>query len=151
MKWLAAPFVSINETDQQRRISDARVKFFQNTKILRDKTRFKNQVLRRISGDGQLGRQNQFRAGISKTLVRANDFLKIAAQIPYGRINLSKTDLHAAQSQIMRNAVRSNHLFLAFDSNGGFYVSSPSLGQLVKHCESKLDQVTVARHEREAV
>jgi len=51
--------------------------------------------------------------------------------------------------QTMRNAASSNPLFLAFDSNGGFYVSSPSLGQLVTHCESKLDQVTVARHEGE--
>ena len=31
------------------------------------------------------------------------------------------------------------------------FTSHHRLGQLVKHCESKLDQVTVARHEGEAV
>jgi hypothetical protein len=36
--------------------------------------------------------------------------LKIAAQIPDSRFNLSKTDLHPALEQIMRNAAGSNPL-----------------------------------------
>jgi hypothetical protein len=58
-----------------------------------------------------------------------DDLLKIAAQIPYGRVNLSKTNLHAALEQIMRNTVRSNallsslircHLFAAGFDCGDF-------------------------------
>jgi hypothetical protein len=39
-----------------------------------------------------------------------DDLLEIAAQIPDGRVNLSKTDLHAALEQIMRNTACSNPL-----------------------------------------
>src|SRR5438034_1168212 len=112
MKWLAASFVAIHKTDEQRCFSDERVKFFQDRKILRNKTRFKNQVLRRISGDGQFRRQNQFRARSCKTLVRAYDQFAVASQIPYGRVNLSKTNLHTALRQVMRNGVTSNPLLL---------------------------------------
>ena len=39
-----------------------------------------------------------------------DDLLEIAAQIPDGRVNLGKTDLHAALEQIMRNTAGSNAL-----------------------------------------
>ena len=42
-----------------------------------------------------------------------DDLLEIAAQIPDGRVNLSKTDLHAALEQIMRNTAGSNALLSA--------------------------------------
>src|SRR5207248_10679850 len=44
--------------------------------------------------------QNQFRAGGRETLISAQDFLKIAAQISDRRINLSKTNLHAAHGRL---------------------------------------------------
>ena len=113
MKRLAASFVSINETDQQGRVSHARVKLLEDLEVLRDKTRFENQILRRISGDGQLRRQNQLRARSSEALISMDDLLEIAAQIPDSRVNLSKTDLHAALEQIMRNTVGSNPLLFA--------------------------------------
>src|SRR4029453_346115 len=113
MKRLAASFVSIDETDEQGRVSHARVKFLENFEVLREKTRFEDQILRWISRDGQLRGQNQLRAGSSKALVSANDFLKIAAQIPDSRGNLSKTNLHAALGQIMRNTAGSNALLFA--------------------------------------
>ena len=112
MKRLATSFIAIDKTHEQRCLADARVKFFQDRKILRDKTRFKDEVLRRISADGQFRRQNQFRARSCKTLVSADDQFAIASQIPYGRVNLSKTNLHAALRQVMRNGVTSNPLLL---------------------------------------
>ena len=42
MKWLATSFIAIDKTHEQRCLADARVKFFQDRKILRNKTRFKN-------------------------------------------------------------------------------------------------------------
>src|SRR5439155_14652500 len=63
MERLAASFVSINETDEQSRIFHARVKLLEDGKVLRDKTRFENQILRRIPSDGQFRRQDQPRHG----------------------------------------------------------------------------------------
>src|SRR5207248_6019191 len=57
--------------------------------------------------DRQLWSQHQFCPGGSETLIRANDQFAIPAQIAHGGVNLSKTNLHAALQQIMRNTVRS--------------------------------------------
>ena len=95
VKWLAAAFIPIDETDEQGGGPHPRVKSFQNLKVLGNKARFEDEVLRRVSGDGKLWGQDQFRAGIGKAIVSAHDQLKIAAQIPNRRIELSKTDLHA--------------------------------------------------------
>ena len=112
MKRFAAPLIAVNKTNKQSRVSDAGVKLIEDLEILRDKTRFEDEVLRRVSGNSQLRRQDQLRAGASETLVSADDLLKIATQIPDGRVNLSKTDLHAALEQIMRNPASSNPLLL---------------------------------------
>ena len=110
MKRLAASLISIDETDEQGRVSRPRMKLLEDLKILRDKTRFENQILRRIAGDGQFRRQNQLRARSGEALISADNLFKIAAQIPYGRVNLSKTDLHPALEQIIRNTAGSNPL-----------------------------------------
>src|SRR5436305_12265221 len=103
VKGLPASFVSVHETDKQSRVSYARMKLIEDLEILWNKTRFEDEVLRRVSGNGQLGGQDQFRASGRETLIRADDPLKIAAQIPDGWINLSKTNLHPALEQTMRN------------------------------------------------
>src|SRR5437016_3537092 len=112
MKRLPASLVSVNETDEQSRVSHARMKLIEDLEILRNKTRFEDEVLRRVSGNGQLGGQYQFGTSGRETLVGADNLLKIATQIPDGRVNLSKTDLHAALEQIMRNPASSNPLLL---------------------------------------
>src|SRR5882724_1090420 len=111
MKRFAASVVTIDETDQQRHFAHTSVKLLKDFKILRNKTRFKDEILRRIPRNGQLRCQDQFRSGSSEALVSAHNFLKIAAQIPDGGVNLSKTNLHAALQQIMCNAARSNSSF----------------------------------------
>src|SRR5437764_3712995 len=116
MKRLPASLVSVNETDEQSRVSHARMKLIEDLEILRNKTRFEDEVLRRISGNGQLGGQYQFGTSGRETLVGADDPLKIAAQISNCWVNLSKTNLHPALQQTMRNPASSNPLFLA--SNG---------------------------------
>src|SRR5205809_1040693 len=113
MKRFAAPFIAVNETDEQSRVSHARMKLIEDLEILRDKTRFEDEVLRRISGNGQFWRQDQFGASSCETFISADNLLKIAAQIADRRINLRQTDLHAALEQVMRNAAASNPLFLA--------------------------------------
>ena len=125
MKRFAAPVVAIDETDEQRHFAHASVKLLKDFQILRNKARFKDQVLRRIAGDCQLWSQNQFRARRSKPLVSADDLLKIAAQISHSRVNLSKTNLHAALEQIMRNRASSNPLLL------GSMTSLPELDYLL--------------------
>src|SRR6202022_3141782 len=54
VKRLAAAFIPIDETDEQGGGSHARVKSFENLKVLGNKARFEDQVLRRVSGDGEL-------------------------------------------------------------------------------------------------
>src|SRR6266567_1286177 len=76
------------------------MELLENSKVLRDETRFEDQILRRISGNRQLRCQNQFGVGSREALISANDLLKIATQIPHGRINLSKTNLHAAHGRL---------------------------------------------------
>src|SRR5216117_1084748 len=100
MKRFAAPLIAVNETDQQSRVSHARMKLIEDLEILRNKTRFEDEVLRRVSGNGQFWRQDQFGASGRETLVSADDPLKIAAQIPDGRVDLSKTDLHAGHGRL---------------------------------------------------
>src|SRR5439155_7480663 len=113
MTRFAAPVIAIDAADEQRHFAHASVKLLEHFKILGNKARFKDQVLRRIAGDCQLWSQNQFRSGSSQALVSADDLLKIAAQISHSRVNLSKTNLHAALEQIMRNTASSNPLFVA--------------------------------------
>ena len=72
------------------------MKFVQNRKVLWNETRFKNQILRRISSDGQLWSQHQFRARRSEALISADDQFAVSAQIAYRRVDLSKTNLHVA-------------------------------------------------------
>ena len=91
------------------------MKLIEDLEILRNKTRFEDEVLRRVSGNGQFWRQDQFGASGRETLVSADNLLKIAAQISDCRVDLSKTDLHAALEQTMRNPASSNPLFLAFN------------------------------------
>src|SRR5207249_4846274 len=112
VKRFPASFVSVNETDEQSRVSHARMKLIEDLEILRNKTRFEDEVLRRVSGNGQFWRQDQFCPSSSETLVSADDLLKIAAQISDCRVNLSKTNLHPALEQTMRNTARSNPLLL---------------------------------------
>ena len=100
VKRFAAPLVSVDETDEQRGAADARLELFEDLEILRNELRFEDEVLRRITGNGELRRQDQFRSGGRQPLVGAGDFLKIAAQIPDGGIDLSETDLHAVPRKL---------------------------------------------------
>src|SRR5438128_9448707 len=100
VKRLPAPLIAVNETDEQSRVSHARMKLIEDLEILRNKTRFEDEILRRVSGNGQLGGQDQLRASGSETLVSADDLLKIATQIPDRRVDLSKTNLHAGHGRL---------------------------------------------------
>ncbi len=95
-KWFAASFVTINEPDEQRRIADTSVQLCQQLQIFRNETRFENQILRRVSGHRQLGREHEFRARRREPLVRADDQLAISPQITHGRVDLSEADFHVA-------------------------------------------------------
>src|SRR5437899_1634798 len=95
VKRLAASFVAIDEADEQGRAWEyPRMERLDYLEVLWNKARFENQVLRRISRHGQLWGQNHSRTGCGKSLVSACDLLKIAAQIPDCRVELSEADLH---------------------------------------------------------
>ena len=100
MKRLAAPFIAINETDKQGHVPHPRMKLLEDLKILWDEARLKDEILRRVSGNGQLRGEDQFRPGTGKTFIRAQDQLKIAVQISDGRVNLSKANLHSVPCRL---------------------------------------------------
>ena len=95
VKWLSAILVSIDETDEQTGAPDMRLELFQDLEILRDEPRLEDQVLRRITGNGKLRRNDQFRSSRRQPIVGAGDLFKIAAQISDDGIDLSEADLHA--------------------------------------------------------
>src|SRR6267378_56409 len=68
--------------------------------VFRNKTRLKEEVLRRITSDGKFGSNHDFRAFAGELLVGGRNFLKIAAQITHGDIDLGKADLHARQRRL---------------------------------------------------
>ena len=86
----------------------------QQLQIFRNETRFENQILRRVSGHRQLGREHEFRARRGEPLIRAGDQFAVSPQISDGRVNLSETNLHAALSagyaQPSMRQARSGHL-----------------------------------------
>src|SRR5438552_15437104 len=117
VKWFTAAFIPIDETDEQGGGPHPRVKAFENLKILGNKARFEDEVLRWVPGNGQLGCQNQFRASRGESLISARDLVKITAQIPNRRIELSKTDLHGALRRVGATA----HAAILFCSSQGRY------------------------------
>src|SRR4051794_28006598 len=110
-EWFAASVVAIDKPDEQRRVSDASMQLPQQLQIFRNKARFKNQVLRRISGDRQLRCQHKFRSRCCEPLICSSNQFTVSSQIADRRINLSETNLHVLQ-QIMRRGAGSNSLLL---------------------------------------
>ena len=52
---LSAPFVAIDIADEERCLANAGMQTPEQLQILRHKARFEDQVLRRITGGGELG------------------------------------------------------------------------------------------------
>src|SRR5947209_299981 len=100
MERLTATLVALNVTNQECRAPEPRLKFIKHLEVLRDELRLEHQILRRITGNRKLWRQDQFGAGISESLVGAKNFFEVAAQIPDRRIYLSETDLHTAPGKL---------------------------------------------------
>src|ERR1043166_4784225 len=95
MKWPASSFVAIDEADEQRRIPDSGMELFYNLESLRNKPRFENQVLRRVTGDCELGCDDKLGAGGRKPFVGLEDPFRVALQVTNRGIKLCETDLHA--------------------------------------------------------
>src|ERR1700687_3375016 len=94
MKRPAASFVSVDKADQQRRFADTAMQLVQDLERFRNKARFEDQVLRRITGDRQFRCDDQFGASSGQSFVRLVDLLEVAAQISHGGIELGEADFH---------------------------------------------------------
>src|SRR4051794_10663464 len=97
MKRFSAAGVSVDIANQQCSCADPPMEFTQNLERLGNETGFKNQVLRRVPGQGQLRCEHQLGAVSGQPLVSVENFLKIAAEIANGRVDLGKADLHSCQ------------------------------------------------------
>jgi hypothetical protein len=100
MKRLSAPLVSVYETNEQPGATNTRLEPLQDLEILRNELRFEEKVLRRIAGNGEFRRNDQFCSRGRKSFIGASNLLKIAAQIPDDGIDLSETDLHAVRRKL---------------------------------------------------
>ena len=95
MKRFAAAFVAIDETDEQRGAGQpCSCRCSQHLEILRNEPRFEEEILRRITGNGQLGRKNEIGAGGRELIVSGEDFVEVTPQIADGGIDLGETDFH---------------------------------------------------------
>ena len=94
VKWFSAPLVSVYESDEQTGAANMRLELFQDLEILRNELRFEEKVLRRITRNGELRRDDQFCSRAGQPLIGARYLFKIAAQISDGGIDLSEPDLH---------------------------------------------------------
>ncbi len=95
-----------------------RVQFFQDLQVLRNEARLEEQVLGRITGDGELRRKDQLGTGGSEPLIGTENFLKVAVQIANGGIDLSEPDLHA----VLRRLCAARRSAIAFDPGYGLAV-----------------------------
>ncbi len=59
MKGFTASFIAIDKTDQQSRVANRIVQTVEHFEILWNEARLKDQVLRRITGDGEFGSNDQ--------------------------------------------------------------------------------------------
>src|SRR5262245_29533473 len=100
MKRPATSVVSVNKADQQCSATNPSVKLFYDLEGFRNKSRFEDEVLRRITGYGQFGSNNQIRAGLGQSLVRMGDLGEVARQIANSRIDLGKPDFHASKRKL---------------------------------------------------
>ena len=81
-----AHVVAIDEAHEQTGSPHLRMQPFENLKILGNKARFENEVLRWVPGNRQLRRQNQVSAGRSESFIGAGDLFEITAQISNRRV-----------------------------------------------------------------
>ena len=99
MKWAATAFVSIDKSNEQGGVPDARMKLFHDLERFRNESRFKNQVLGWIAGNCELGRNDKVSTGDGEAFVRLDDFVEVTPQIADRWIKLRKTNLHAGLIQ----------------------------------------------------
>ena len=97
---------------------DVRVQFLQDLEVLRNKPGLEKKILRRITRNGEFRRKDQFGAGGGEPLISGENFLKVAAEIADGGIDLSKTDLHA----VLRRLCAPGRSAIAFEAGYGLAV-----------------------------
>ena len=87
-----------DETHGQRHGADRALQPPQHLQVGGHETRLEEQVLRRIAGDGQFGRQDEVRARFDRALVGVEDFLVVARQVADHGVDLGEADFHAGKA-----------------------------------------------------
>ena len=82
------------------------MEFIHDREILRNELRLEDKVLRRITRDRKLGRDDEFRARRDEALVSGDDLIEITAQIPDRGIDLSEANLHAGDADYAQPALQ---------------------------------------------
>ena len=100
MKCFTASLIWIDESHHQCGSAQAGVQLSEDFEIVRNETRLKEQIFWGITGDGELGSEDEIGSFSGKLPVGRHDFCKIAAQITNGGIDLGKADLHARQRRL---------------------------------------------------
>ena len=91
-------FVAAHVADEQARLAGRRGEAFEHGEIVRDEPAFVQQIARRIAGDGEFGKDDDFHPGLHPAPVGREDARFVACQVADGGIDLGEGDLHALRA-----------------------------------------------------
>jgi hypothetical protein len=98
MERLAPAFVAVDEANEERRSADFFMQPLHHLNILGNEAGLEEQILRRISGNGELGHKNKVGSGGVQAFVGLQDFVRVTPKITNRGVDLSKANFHANQA-----------------------------------------------------
>ena len=101
-KGAAMPRVQVHIADKQRDVSGLRVEGFERGYIARDELALKQQILRRVAGQGEFGGEHDFRAARDKITIGGEDFRGVPGEVADDWIDLFEADAHCVQRRYAR-------------------------------------------------
>ena len=94
--------VHIHVADKQRDVSGLRVEGFERGYIARDELALKQQILRRVAGQGEFGGEHDFRAARDKITVGGEDFRGVPGEVADDWIDLCEANAHCVRRRYDR-------------------------------------------------
>ena len=90
--------VAAHEAHKQASFARGDSEAFEHGEIVRDEPAFVQQIARRIAGDGEFGKDDDFHPGLHPAPVGREDARFVARQVADGGIDLGEGDLHALKA-----------------------------------------------------
>jgi hypothetical protein len=98
MERLAPSFVPVDEADEERCSADFFMQPLHHLNVLGNEAGLEEQILRRITGNGEFRHKNQVGPGGVQAFVGLQNFVGITPKITNRGVDLSKANFHASQA-----------------------------------------------------